>query len=125
MLHFLLGTRNMPTINENDRPIILERLERGETQTALAQEYGVTQATISLLRRKHALNGNNIKQPKVIISLREFINKAWQAREDALSVMGKIPNGKSELQEIAIDAADGAATAWKKAAAEISKRSGQ
>lgn len=117
-------------IPREDVPRILEKLKQGQTQAAVAAEYGVSQRTISVLRKKEALAISNQMigelngHPRMSIGLRAFVNKAWQAREDALSI--GLTKGKTDTEwEVALDAAEGAATAWRKVANELANRRGQ
>lgn len=120
-------------ISEHSR--IMERLSHGESQTAIAKEFGVTQSCISEIRKKYALAGNggeelslicdNTDSDKIVsdaTAIRTFINKAWQSREDAIYACVEFKACSGVELGLAIDAAEGAATAWKRVARELEQR---
>ena len=114
---------------EERRELILEKLSNGATQKEVAEEFGIKQSNVSLIQKKAAIRHGVTKQetiekPESIskeTGTRAFIYKAWSSHDDAKEAWRDV--GKTELEvELAIDAADMAAAAWKDAALKIRNR---
>ncbi len=115
---------------------IVDLINSGVSQTKISQDFGISQPRVSYLKKRYALSNGGALDPSHVveiemsettnnISLTGFLNVAGQARDDGLIGWRGLVVQTSEGYEAAIAAADGVASAWKKAALELIKRRGR
>ena len=71
-------SRNRSNINEEDLPIIIKRLENGETERKLAIEYGTSDASIIRIKKKFCPHALPEPYPK---ALKELVKQKYLAGE--------------------------------------------
>lgn len=103
---------------------ILERRSTGESQASIAASFGLAEHQIQYFLRQTAKGkpSDAPPPPRKSNDLRAFINMAWEARENALWSWKPVKTETDTELGLAIDAAEGASSAWKKAAMELQRR---
>lgn len=119
-----------PPIDPDVKRGVLEALSQGGRPTDVAAQFNISQNKVYYIQRKAALNGHagSEEVEEVLVSKetaghRSFMAKAQQARDDALDALwgwkAIEKNASPEIIQVAIDAANSAANAWRKAAVAL------
>jgi hypothetical protein len=122
-----LGIKSVSKFEER-RNFIIQKLANGSTQKEIAAECGISQAYVSEIQRKAAMSysesNDEPEKPKSVSvnsGTRSFMFKASSSRDDAREAWRDV--GKTAVEaELAADAAELAAAAWKEAALKLRNR---